>query len=94
LRSGTEAYKDGSVNLPESSLGVARDTASGTFHSSLLSERSRRAALLATLLLHLLSRWGSHALVRGTRLLHAITVVLLRELALLLGGIVLEGHYD
>jgi hypothetical protein len=94
LRSGTEAYKDGRVNLPESSLSIARDTASGTFHSSLLSERSRRAALLAALLLHLLSRWGSHSLVRGTWLLHAVAVILLGELALLLGGIVLEGHYD
>lgn len=91
---GSEVYRGAGVNIPESGLSIARDAASGTFNSSLLCERGRRTTLLATLLLHLLSRRGSHALVRWTRLLHAVAVVFLRKLALLLGGIVLECHYD
>lgn len=81
-------------HLPESGLSIARDAASRAFNSTLLSERSRRTALLATLLLHLLSRRGSHALVGGARLLHTVAVVFLRKLALLLGGVVLECHYE
>jgi hypothetical protein len=83
-----------SINLPERGLSIAGDAASRSFNSSLLCEWSRGTALLATLLLHLLSRGRGHALVWWTRLLHAITVVFLRKLALLLGWIVLECHYD
>ena len=84
----------GTANLPECSLGIAGDATGRAFNSSLLSERSRGTTILATLLLHLLSRWRSHALIGGPRLLHAVAVVFLRKLSLLLGGIILESHYD
>jgi len=74
---GGVRYKGTSVDIPECGLSIAGDAASGTFNASLLSERSRGAALLATLLLHLLSRWRSHALVWGARLLHTVAVVFL-----------------
>jgi hypothetical protein len=81
--------------LPECSLSITGDAARGALYSSLLRKGGRRTTLLAALLLHLLTRWRSHALVGRSWLLHsAIAVVFLRELSLLLGGVVLERHYD
>lgn len=82
-------------HIPESSLRVTSGATTRAFNTTLLSERSGRTALLPWLLLLLerllrllrktLRRWG-------TLLLHTSAIVLLWELALLV-GIVLESHF-
>jgi hypothetical protein len=79
------------MNLPESGLGITRNTASSAFNTTLLSERSWRAALLTRLLLHGLLR--RHTLGRTLLLIHAVVAIVLLELALLLIWVVLERHF-
>ena len=80
-----------SIDLPKSGLSIATDAATGAINTTLLSEGSRRPALLPTLLDWLLLR-GRHPLGGRPLLLHTITIVLLRELVLLV-GVVLECHF-
>ena len=81
------------INSPEGCLSIASDAARGAIDADLLlCERGWRATFLATLLLHwlLLLR---HTLWWGT-LVHAISVVVRCELALLLVWIVLVRHLE
>ena len=81
------------MDSPEGCLRITRSASASTINTTLLRERSRRAAFLARLLLERLLRLLWETLRRRwTLLLHSLAVVFLGKLALL-SWIVLKRHF-